>query len=85
MRDVKDHLDLAQLQAARRGFILNARSDRKMLHCAGCEAIGAMVTTAYPKVFFEESGEARQWLNATFGSRGWENCGLCHGIGSASN
>ena len=79
MRDVQDNLDLAQLQAGGRGFILNARDDRKKLHGAGCEAVGAMVSRAYPKIFFEESTEAKQWLDGRYGQSGWTNCGLCGG------
>ena len=48
MRVVRDNLDLAQLQATGEGFILNARTERKM-HRSRCEAVGAMVSTAYPK------------------------------------
>jgi len=77
MRDVGDNLDLAQIQAARRGFILNARSDRKMLHRSWCEAVGAMVSVAYPKVFFEELGEACEWLDAQYGRSSWFPCGVC--------
>ncbi len=79
MRDVRDHSDLAQLQAAGAGFILNIREDRKMLHQAGCEAIEVMSSTAYDKVFFETSDEATQWLNTNLGDQGWTNCGLCGG------
>lgn len=79
MRDVRDHLDLAQLQAVRRGFILNIR-DRKMVHHAGCESVGAMVPDAYRKVFFEDSAEASRWLDDEYGSQGWENCGRCKGL-----
>ena len=82
MRYIRDNLDLAQLQADRQGFILNARSDRKKLHSAGCEAVGAMVSTAYPKLFFQESEEdVRELLDAQWGRSGWTNCGLCFGIG----
>jgi hypothetical protein len=36
-----------------------------------------MVTAAYPKVFFEELGEAEEWLDAEYGSNRWFWCGLC--------
>ena len=77
MRNVRDNLDLAQLQVGRRGFILNARNDRKKLHHAGCEAVGTMVSTAYPKVFFEHLTEACKWLDTEYGESGWDPCGLC--------
>lgn len=77
MRDVRDNLDLAQIQHAGLGYILNARKDGKKLHRSGCEAVGAMVSTAYPKVFFEELREAFEWLDAKYGSSGWTRCGLC--------
>lgn len=80
VRDVRDNLDLAQLQAAGRGFILNARRDRRLAHAAGCEAVGAMVTSAYPKMFLDDPVEARSHLNERFGVRGWSNCGYCGGV-----
>ena len=79
MRDVRDNLDLAQLQNARQGFIVNIRDDHKKLHGAGCDAVGAMVTLAYRKVFFEESAEAKRWLDDTYGPAGWTTCGRCGG------
>jgi hypothetical protein len=72
---------LAQLQVAGVGYILNLREDRRLLHRAHCDSIGAMVSNAYPKVFFETSDEATQWLKiATFGDHGWTNCGKCGGL-----
>ena len=75
MRDVRDNRDLAELQHARKGFISNARKDRVVLHRAGCDAVGAMVSTAYPKKFFEEYAEAEQWLNKEYS---WSPCGKCY-------
>jgi hypothetical protein len=81
MRNVRDHLDLAQLHAAGEGYILNLREDRKLLHRAQCDSIGAMMSDQYPKIFFETPDEATQWLKiATFGEQGWENCGRCGGL-----
>lgn len=80
MRDVRDNLDLAQLQAAGEGFIVNARLDRRMVHQSRCEAVGAMVSTAYPKIFFEDPNDAKVWLNTAFGEQGWRNCGVCGGL-----
>jgi hypothetical protein len=78
MRNVSDQLDLAQLQAAKRGYILNACSDRKLLHRSGCEAVGAMVSSAYPKIFFEEIDEACERSDTEYGNAGWTVCGVCH-------
>jgi hypothetical protein len=78
MRDVRDNLDLAELQKAGKGFISNARKDGIKLHRAGCEAVGAMVSTAYPKKFFDACAEAEQWLDKVYGSSGWYHCGICH-------
>ena len=82
MRDVRDPLDLAQLQTAKQGFILNVRNDRRKLHRAGCETVGVIASNFYRKVFFEESKEAtRVLLDAKWGVSGWGNCGICGGIG----
>ena|ERR1035438_1473678 len=75
MRDVRDNLDLAQLQAAGEGFILNIRDDRIKLHLAGCEAVGPMSHSAYPKVFFK-SVESLQWIKVNLGDT-WAPCGTC--------
>jgi hypothetical protein len=40
-------------------------------------AVGAMVSTAYPKTFFETYPEASQWLDQQHGSN-WFPCGVCH-------
>jgi hypothetical protein len=76
--DMRDKRDLVDLQDAGKGFILNLREDRKLLHRAGCEAVGVMSSTAHPKVFFA-SEESLQWLTVNLGQRGWENCGKCGG------
>jgi hypothetical protein len=78
MRQVVTNLELAQLQEAKRGFILNARHVKR-LHRAGCETVGAMVSTAYPKIFFEEFDEAQQWADKEYGAypTGWTTCGIC--------
>ena len=79
MRQVMNNLELAQLQAAKMGFILNVRPEVRRLHRAACEAVGAMVSTAYPKIFFEEFSEARDWADRQYGANpvGWTTCGLC--------
>jgi hypothetical protein len=75
VRDVRDNLDLADLQNTGIGFISNARHDGGKLHRAGCDAVGAMVSADYPKKFFETYAEAAQWLDEKYGS-GWHRCGL---------
>ncbi len=77
MRDIRDNVDLAQLQQAAQGFILNARDDGPKLHEARCEAVGAMYPGKYPKIFFEKYGEAAMFLDQKYGSLGWDKCGKC--------
>lgn len=82
MRKIDDQLDLAKLQDAKQGFILNIRSEVKRVHRAGCEAVGAMVTSAYQKEFFEGPREdVRASLDTSWGASGWTSCGRCGGIG----
>jgi hypothetical protein len=81
MRDVRDSLDLAQLQHEKQGYIANLRDkpgDRKKLHRAGCESVGAMHPGAFRKVFFEDCGSAKQWLNSEYTPMGWEPCLRCN-------
>lgn len=87
-RKVEDSLELAMLHKDGRGFIFNQRGwaqDNKV-HKARCDAVQAMVTSAYPKYFFETVEEARTWLETEQGRQdvGWVNCGLCGGIGWVS-
>jgi hypothetical protein len=77
MRDVRDGVDLATLQAERRGFILNARDDGYKLHRAGCDAVGAMHSGAYRKIFFEAFSAAIHWLKTESSSPAWSYCGRC--------
>ena len=79
MHTVVDRVDLAMLQKAGKGFIFNARDDRKMLHAAWCEALEVMGTSKYQKVFFATYPEAKKWANKKFGEDGWEHCGRCGG------
>src|SRR5258708_2519433 len=74
MREVLEQFDLALLQKEGRG--LNARNDVKGLHRAGCEAVGAMVSSAYPKIFFEQLDEALKWLDAEYGKSGFCHVGF---------
>jgi hypothetical protein len=83
MRDVQDGVDLANLQAARDGFIVNDRPDGRKLHQAGCEAVGAMHANAYRKIFFDSAKEAVDWLNSQYGNA-WKPCGHCRGAIEAS-
>ena len=79
MREVKDNFDLATLQKDGSGYIFNDRRDRGLVHKAACEAVGAMVTSAYKKIFLDDQAEAVTWLQAEKG-QGWENCGMCGGV-----
>jgi hypothetical protein len=79
MLELKTTLSLATLQAAGSGFIVNARRDRIVLHRAGCEAVSAMVTAAYPKTYFDDAEEALMYLEGQYGAGDWENCGKCGG------
>jgi hypothetical protein len=77
MRKIEDHFELAEINRTGEGYVFNNRADRKMLHAAGCEALQAMVTSAYEKFFFDNMREATAWLDAQFGGNGWEVCGRC--------
>jgi hypothetical protein len=77
MRRVTDHAELAEIIRERQGYVFNNRTDRRMLHAAGCEALEVMSTRAYEKVFFEGLDEARRWLDNQYGPNGWEVCGRC--------
>jgi hypothetical protein len=77
MRKVLSHAELTEIIREGNGFIFNDRTDRKMLHQANCESLEVMSTRAYDKLFFEELGEARAWLDREYGSDGWEVCGRC--------
>lgn len=69
--------ELTEIRKAGKGYLVNARNDRKKLHRSGCEAVKAMVASAYPKIFFDELNAACAWLDDQYGSSGWERCGLC--------
>ncbi len=75
MRPVRDNLDLAELQRAGRGFILNDRADGARLHRAYCDSVGAMHPDAHAKIFFDELNEAVAWLKQN--RPDWKPCGLC--------
>lgn len=79
MRDLTTHVDLALANAGGHGFILNARDNVKMLHKAGCEAIGVSGVSKYRKIFFDTYAEATEWLNSEYGQSGWSHCGMCGG------
>jgi hypothetical protein len=74
MRSVHDNLDLAKLQREGIGFISNAHNDGAKLHCTGCNAVGAVVSTAFPKNYFETYAEAARWLDKKYS---WCLCGIC--------
>lgn len=78
MRKIKNHIDLSKINQIGEGFVFNDRPDHKMLHVAGCEALQAMVPSAYDKLFFDDEHEAKKWLDANLGRNKWEWCGRCH-------
>lgn len=77
MRKVQSHAELAETIRQGNGFILNDRTDRKMLHQVKCESLEVMSTSAYDKLFFEDLDEAKSWLDGKYGAKGWEVCGRC--------
>ena len=79
MRVVIDHKELTRLLESGRGYILNDRPDRKLLHHVSCQSLEAMVPGAYRKLFFEEADEAEKLLDQEFGPNNWANCGSCGG------
>ena len=81
MRVVIDHKELTHLLEGGRGYILNDRFDRRLLHHVSCQSLEAMVPDAYRKLFFEEADEAEKWLDQEFGPDNWANCGSCGGKG----
>lgn len=67
MRTVKNHAHLAELIRLGDGFVLNNRTDRRMLHHVRCESLEVMSTRAYEKLFFGDLDEAVKWLNGKYG------------------
>ncbi len=55
MRKIESLQELAQLLAARRGYIVNLRDDRKKLHWAGCHAVEGMYTPSTQSSFSKTS------------------------------
>jgi hypothetical protein len=77
MEKIQSHAELTEIIRRREGYVLNDRTDRRMLHCATCNALEVMSTRAYDKLFFEDLDEATKWCNRKFGAHGWEVCGRC--------
>src|SRR6267154_624157 len=76
-RRIETHAELHELIEQGQGFVFNNRDDRKMLHQAKCEALQAMVPSAYEKLFFEDLETAQDWLDRIYGAHGWVVCGRC--------
>jgi len=85
MRQITTSDEMLLIQLDKKGFILNERSDVKKVHHVSCEAVQAMVIREYPKYFSADRAASKDWLDRRFGSDGWENCGVCHGLRSDSN
>jgi hypothetical protein len=79
MRQV-DNKELAQIIIDGRGYVLNERPETRTVHHASCEAVGAMVASAYPKYFSEDKASSNQWLDEKFPSGRWKNCTYCFGL-----
>jgi hypothetical protein len=77
MRKITSHRELAELMDDKKGYLVNERGDRKMLHRISCEAVEVMSHRAYDKYFFTDFQEARDWLDQRYGRNGWEVCGRC--------
>jgi hypothetical protein len=77
MRKIASHAELTEIIRLGDGYVFNDRNDRKMLHRANCEALEVMSTRMYDKLFFGDFREAKSWLDARYGAKGWEGCGKC--------
>ncbi len=56
------------------GFISIARNNGVKLHCAGCHAVGKVVSDTSPKYHFETYAEAARWLDKKYM---WNLCEIC--------
>jgi hypothetical protein len=74
MHEIQDSLELADLQRTGIGFISTARDAGVKLHCAGCRAVGKVVTATSPKYHFQTYTEAVRWLEQKYM---WNPCGIC--------
>ena len=83
LREILTNDQMAMIILAKKGWVLNRRPESRKVHHATCEALSAMVIKEYPKYFSEDRAAARAWLNETFGTTGWKNCGYCSGLTSA--
>lgn len=84
MRQISSNDEMALILLAKKGWVLNRRPESKKVHHASCEAVSAMVASAYPKFFSEDRSAARKWLDEQFGT-GWRNCGYCNGVNSSED
>jgi hypothetical protein len=56
----------------------NIRAEGAKIHRSNCEAVEAMMTSKYPKIFSVTADDVAGWLNTHPGTK-WEHCGLCGG------
>lgn len=82
---IKNDDELKQLHLLGKGFIYNDYSGNipsgalgNVLHLAECTNVGRS-STKYPKVFFEDIGEAAKWISNERGPEGsrWRRCVCC--------
>ena len=73
MHVIQNNLELVDFQRTGIGFISNSRNNGVKLHCAGCIAVGGVVSAIYPKYHFETYAEAAQWLDKKYI---WNLCGI---------
>ncbi len=74
MHIIQDNVELADLQKAGIGFIAHSRYDGMNLHSAGCRAVGAVASAAFPKYHFETYAEAARWFDK---KNMWRLCDIC--------
>ena len=67
VRVVANHKELTRLLEGGRGYILNDRRDRRLLHHVSCESLEAMVPGAYRKLFFEDQKRLKSGLTRSSG------------------
>lgn len=82
MEQVRNNAELNLIKLEKRGFILNDRPDEKKVHHVTCESVTALTVT-HPKYFSQNRAASREWLDSTYGERGWRNCGFCNGLDSS--
>lgn len=81
MDRIATNQELNLIKVEQRGFVLNERPESRKVHHASCESVSA-TTTQHPKYYSQDRNAAKEWLDRTFGTDGWQNCGYCAGLNS---